>query len=163
MTEKEENPVLYVVLNGELGMSPGKASAQAVHAAMLLEGNYPGLFVSGYKRTVVVLEAENGETLKNLLEYLQGAGIFAAYYIDEATEKGKPYQVTSLAVEPIPHDDEEKRSIFKDFPLFRGYVEIKLHDRFGSTKDKMKLPHNVALDSWWIFRTLKKASERAKI
>lgn len=118
MTSKEENPVLYVVLNGELNMSPGKAAAQAVHAAMLLEGNYDGLFVSGYKRTVIVLEAQNGETIKNLLEYLQGAGIFAAYYIDERSQRDQPYQVTALAVEPIAHDDEEKRSIFADFSLF---------------------------------------------
>ena len=83
MTNTEENPVLYIVLNGELKMSPGKGAAQAVHAAMLLEGNYDGLFVAGYKRTVVVLEAENGDTLKNLLEYLQGAGIFAAYLLSE--------------------------------------------------------------------------------
>lgn len=113
-----ENPVLYIVLNGELGMSSGKAAAQATHAAMLLEGNYSGLFVAGYKRTVVVLEAKDGETIKNLLEYLQGAGIFAAYYIDENSEKNHPYQVTALAVEPINHDDEEKRSIFADFKLF---------------------------------------------
>lgn len=123
MTE-EENPVLYVVLNGSLGMSSGKAAAQAVHAAMLLEGNYPGLFVSAYKRTVVVLEAKDGETIKNLLEYLQGAGIFAAYYIDEVVE-GEPYQVTALAVEPIAYDDEEKRSIFSDFDLFGKSKDAK--------------------------------------
>lgn len=113
---KEENPILYVVLNGSLGMSSGKAAAQAVHAAMLLEGNYDGLFVSAYKRTVVVLEAKDGETIKNLLEYLQGAEIFAAYYIDEVVD-GEPYQITALAVEPIAYDDEEKRSIFSNFKL----------------------------------------------
>lgn len=133
-----ENPVLYVVLNGALKMSPGKAAAQAVHAAMLLEGNYPGLFVSAYKRTVVTLEAHDGETIKNLLEYLQGAGIFAAYYIDERTEgawdEREAYQITALAVEPIEHDDEEKRSIFSDFSLF-GYkkdiwskIKASIHD-----------------------------------
>lgn len=116
----KENPILYVVLNGSLKMSSGKAAAQAVHAAMLLEGNYKKpKFVAGYKRTVVVLEAKDGETIKNLLEYLQGAGIFAAYYIDENPED-QPYQITALAVEPIAHDDTEKRSIFSDFPLF-GY------------------------------------------
>lgn len=113
-----ENPVLYVVLNGEHKMSAGKAAAQAVHAAMLLEGNYSGLFVSGYKRTVVVLEAKNGEQIKNLLEYLQGAGIFAAYYIDEGKNEVDAYSVTALAVEPIAFDDIEKRGIFSDFPLF---------------------------------------------
>lgn len=114
----DENPVLYVVLNGSLNMSAGKASAQAVHAAMLLEGNYPGLFVSAYKRTVVVLEAKDSETLRNLLEYMQGAEIFGAYYIDEQSEKGHPYQITALAVEPIAHDDKVRRSVFSDFPLY---------------------------------------------
>lgn len=157
MTNKEEQPVLYVILNGELEMSPGKGAAQAVHAAMLLEGNYAGLFVSGYKRTVVVLEAQNGETIKNLLEYLQGAGIFAAYYIDEVSEKKQPYQVTALAVEPIAHDDEEKRSIFADFPLFQGHVTVKREGRFGETLDRVKIKNGTRLEeSFWFFRRLKK-------
>lgn len=157
MTNTEENPVLYIVLNGELEMSPGKGAAQAVHAAMLLEGNYDGLFVSGYKRTVIVLEAENGDTLKNLMEYCQGAGVFATYYIDEVSEKGKPYQVTALAVEPISHDDVEKRSIFEEFPLFGGYVTLKRHDRFGFTQDKMKIKNGTSIETdWWFFRKLKK-------
>ncbi len=120
MSNEEENPVLYVILNGALNMSAGKAAAQAVHSTMLLEGNYPGLFVSAYKRTVVVLEAPDGETIKNLLEYLQGAEIFAAYYIDERDEGGVPFNVTALAVEPIAHDDKIKRSVFSDFPLYGG-------------------------------------------
>lgn len=157
MTDKEENPVLYVVLNGELKMSPGKGAAQAVHAAMLLEGNYPGLFVSGYKRTVVVLEAENGETLKNLMEYCQGADIFATYYIDEVSEKGKPYQVTALAVEPIPSDDLEKRSIFENFDLFGGYITVKRKDRWGMTQDKVVIKNGTKIyDNYWFFRKLKK-------
>lgn len=155
MTNQEENPVLYVILNGELQMSAGKGAAQAVHAAMLLEGNYDGLFVSGYKRTVVVLEAENGETIKNLLEYLQGAGIFASYYIDELSEKKVPYQVTALAVEPIAHDDTEKRAIFEQFPLFDGWASIKRVDRFGSVVQKMKIKSGATTDSWWLMRLLK--------
>lgn len=152
----EENPVLYVILNGELKMSPGKGAAQAVHAAMLLEGNYDGLFVAGYKRTVVVLEAENGDTLKNLLEYLQGAGIFASYYIDEVTERGKPFQVTALAVEPIPHDDEERRSIFENFPLFGGYVTLRRKDSWGSTIDKVKIKNGDSIEcGWFFFRKLR--------
>jgi len=157
MTNKEENPVLYIVLNGELEMSPGKGAAQAVHAAMLLEGNYSGLFVSGYKRTVVVLEARNGETIKNLLEYLQGAGIFAAYYIDEMSEKHQPYQITALAVEPIDADDEEKRSIFAGFDLFQGHITVKRMNRFGFFEDKVKIKNNTEIeDEFWFFRKLKR-------
>lgn len=157
MTNTEENPVLYIVLNGDLKMSPGKGAAQAVHAAMLLEGNYDGLFVAGYKRTVIVLEAENGDTLKNLLEYCQGAGIFATYYIDEVSEKGKPYQVTALAVEPIAHDNLEARSIFENFPLFGGYIEVKRKDRFGFTQDRVKIKNGTAIEeNFWFFRKLKR-------
>ena len=53
-----KNPIIYIVLNGELKMSPGKAAAQAVHSVMMLNNNY---FASNYKRTVVVLEAKNAE------------------------------------------------------------------------------------------------------
>lgn len=120
-----EHPVLYVVLNGSLKMSAGKAAAQAVHAVMLLEGNCEAKFVAGYKRSVVVLEAKDSDTIKNLLEYLQGAGIFAAYYIDERSEHGDFFNVTALAVEPIDYEDKEKREIFSDFPLF-GYNQSNL-------------------------------------
>ena len=157
MIDKEENPVLYIVLNGDLKMSPGKGAAQAVHAAMLLEGNYSGLFVSGYKRTVVVLEANNGETIKNLLEYLQGAGIFAAYYVDEISETNQPYQVTALAVEPIAYDDEEKRSIFADFDLFQGHVTLRHEDNYGLTREKIKIKNDssIAVNSLF-FRKFKR-------
>lgn len=113
-----DNPILYIVLNKELKMSAGKAAAQAVHAAMMLEGNYSGLFVSSTKRTVVVLEAKNGEQIKNLCEYLGGASIFAEYYIDEGKNEVDAYSTTALAVEPIAADDKEKREIFESFPLF---------------------------------------------
>lgn len=115
-----ENPILYVILNKELNMSAGKASAQAVHAAMMLEGNYSWLFSSAYKRTVVVLEAENSDQIRSLWEYLKTAGIFSDYYIDEGFNEVGPYSVTALAVEPIAYDDEEKRSIFRPFSLFNA-------------------------------------------
>lgn len=118
-TEYMNNPIIYVVLNKELKMSPGKAAAQAVHAAMLLEGNYDNLFASSYKRTVIVLEG-TGEQIKNLHIYLQEAGIFSDYYIDEGKNEVDAYSVTALAVEPIDGEDREKRDIFADFDLF-GY------------------------------------------
>lgn len=101
-------------------MSPGKAAAQAVHAAMMLEGNYSGMFASAYKRTVIVLEAENAEALRNLNEYLTGADIFSEYYIDEGMNEVSPFSITALAVEPIEADDDEKRDILGQFGLFTG-------------------------------------------
>ncbi len=118
-----KNPIMYIVLNGELKMSPGKAAAQAVHAAMMLNGNSKGDFLSDYKRTVIVLEAKNAEQIKNLCTYLDEAEIDSDYYIDEGKNEVDAYSVTALAA--FVGDDEdfqlkERRSIFSDLPLF-GY------------------------------------------
>lgn len=115
------NPIMYVVLNGELNMSPGKAAAQAVHAAMMLNGNSKGDFLSDYKRTVIVLEAKNAEQIKNLAIYLDEAEIDSDYYIDEGVNEVDAYSATALAA--FVGDDEDfglqaRRSIFSSFPLF---------------------------------------------
>lgn len=98
-------------------MSPGKAAAQAVHAAMMLEER--GLeFTKFSKRTVIVLEAKNAGTLKSLQEYLDIADIWSDYYIDEGVNEVSPYSPTALAVEPIDADDTDKRELFSGFNLF---------------------------------------------
>lgn len=112
------NPIIYIVLNGELKMSAGKAAAQAVHAAMMLNGNSKGDFLSDYKRTVIVLEAKNAEQIKNLATYLDEAEIDSDYYIDEGVNEVDAYSVTALAA--FVGDNDELRGLFSDFPLF-GY------------------------------------------
>jgi len=114
------NPVIYIILNGELKMSSGKAAAQAVHAAMLLENNYSGSFTMSPRRTVIVLEADSAEQIKNLHEYLQHHNIFSEYYIDEGVNEVGAYSVTALAVEPIDSEDVHKRSIFASLHLFNS-------------------------------------------
>lgn len=112
-----KNPIIYILINGQLGMSPGKAAAQAVHAAMMLEER--GLhFTKSFKRTVIVLEAKDAETLKSLQEYLNIADIWSDYYIDEGINEVSPFSITALVVEPIDSEDSEKREIFSPFNLF---------------------------------------------
>lgn len=110
------NPLLYIVLNGELGMSAGKAAAQAVHAAMMLESTDD--FMSHFRRTVIVLEAKNSEQIKNLYNYLDEAGVNVDYYVDEGVNEVDAYSVTALAAGPIEADDIETREIFNAFPLY---------------------------------------------
>jgi peptidyl-tRNA hydrolase len=124
-----KNPIIYIVLNGELKMSPGKAAAQAVHAALLFSANAHGDLLSSYKRTVVVLEAKNSDQLKNLYEYLDDTDIEADYYIDEGKNEVDAYSATALAAGPIEHEDLEKREIFADFPLF-GFKKDRWGERF---------------------------------
>lgn len=113
------NKILYIVINKELKMSAGKAASQAVHAAMLLQENALS-FANNYKRTVIVLEAENSEQIRNLEEYLESAGVFCMHYIDEGVNEVGPYSITALAAEPIDEDETEKREIFEQFNLFSG-------------------------------------------
>jgi peptidyl-tRNA hydrolase len=115
----EDNPILYVVLNKELNMSAGKAAAQAVHAAMML-GSRGAKFAENTRRSVIVLEAENAEQIKNLDEYLSGTPLYSDYYIDEGVNEVGAYSVTALACEPIDASDERFREIFKPFKLFSG-------------------------------------------
>lgn len=112
------NPIIYIVINKELNMSAGKAAAQAVHAAMMMDNGNSDSFKTYYKRTVVVLEAENAQQIMNLWEYLDNTNIKAEYYIDEGVNEVSAYSVTALAVEPIDSDDTDKREIFQAFHLF---------------------------------------------
>lgn len=116
-----KNPVIYIVLNGELNMSPGKAAAQAVHSSMLLECKSKHGFMSDYKRTVIVLEAKNAMQIQNLATYLDEAEVDSDYYIDEGVNEVDAFSTTALAA--FVGDNEELREIFESFNLYRGAEE----------------------------------------
>lgn len=117
------NDVLYVILNGSLDMSSGKAAAQAVHAAMMLSNTSRANFRVNYRRTVIVLEAKNREQLDGIADYLSEAEIGYEYYVDEGKNEVDAFSFTALAVDPIDHDDDLKREIFADLPLYGSYKE----------------------------------------
>lgn len=110
------NRVVYVIINGELGMSPGKVAAQSVHAAAMLP--QIGVFGKDVQRTVLVLEAKDTQQILAFHNYLQKAGIFSNYYIDEGVNEVDVYSVTALAAGPIMSDDLEQRELFKGFDLY---------------------------------------------
>jgi peptidyl-tRNA hydrolase len=158
-----KNPIMYVVLNGELKMSPGKAAAQAVHSAMLLNGNSKEDFLSDFRRTVIVLEAKNAMQLQNLAIYLDGAEIDSDYYIDEGVNEVDAYSITALAA--FVGDNEELRQVFEAFPLYNGHVTVKHVDTaLGidvGTKEKIIIPGNLKVESGFVFRGLKKAARES--
>lgn len=159
-----KNPIMYVVLNGELKMSPGKAAAQAVHSAMLLNGNSKEDFLSDFRRTVIVLEAKNAMQLQNLAIYLDGADIDSDYYIDEGVNEVDAYSITALAA--FVGDNEELRQVFEAFPLYGGHITVKRVEKiFGTieldTDDKVIVPGNIKIDSGYAFRKLKKAARES--
>ena len=158
-----KNPIMYVVLNGELKMSPGKAAAQAVHSAMLLNGNSKEDFLSDFRRTVIVLEAKNAVQLQNLAIYLDGAYIDSDYYIDEGVNELDAYSITALAA--FVGDNEELYQVFEAFPLYNGHVTVKHVDTaLGidvGTKEKIIIPGNLKVESGFVFSGLKKAARES--
>lgn len=152
-----DNPIIYVVLNKELHMSPGKAAAQAVHAAMMLQDNFGGSFTSAYKRTVIILEAENTNQIRNLHEYLRNAEIFSAYYIDEGNNEVAAYSLTALAVEPFECDDEDLREIFSQFKLFDVEPPVIVEKHYDTNAHAEALGHlaEIPQKPWYVRRTMK--------
>lgn len=159
-----DNPVVYIIINSELRMSAGKAAAQAVHAAMMIR-DYTENFLDSYKRTVIVLESKDAQQLENLWEYLDNAGIHSEYYIDEGRNEIDAYSITALAVEPIAHDDTEKREIFESFRLFTEFNWNSLYETpeynysnawryltYIKENNRGKIPHHVKKTMDWLYK-----------
>lgn len=109
-------PVVYVLINGELKMSPGKAIAQASHAVIDMAKR--GIGIDGLPRTVIVLEAKNQIQMLNLQSYARQHALVAEVYIDEGVNEIDPYNITAMAISGIDADDLDKREIFRQFPLY---------------------------------------------
>jgi peptidyl-tRNA hydrolase len=148
------NPVIYIVINGELKMSPGKAAAQAVHASMTLGINSVAEFATQQKRTVIVLEAKNAEQIKNLQEYLDISDIDADYYIDEGVNEVDAYSVTALAA--FVGDNEELRKMFEGFSLYNGHVQVYRSRDLRPRRETITIPGRVGIKSGFAFRALKR-------
>lgn len=144
---KSINPVLYVILNGSLNMSPGKAAAQAVHAAMMLPEDARSEFTGDdrpYKRTVIVLEAKDGVQMDNIVDYVDNAGLKCEYYIDEGKNEVDAFSFTAMAVETIDENDEEAREIFSALPLYGKIPEIDEYDDDEEQYDKDRAFNNLS-------------------
>lgn len=103
-------------------MSAGKAAAQAVHAAMMMEEKYRESFTKNTRRSVIVLEAKGREQLDGIVDYLSDAKLEFQYYIDEGINEVAPFSFTALVVEPISEEDVKSREIFAGLPLY-GFQE----------------------------------------
>jgi len=112
--------VLYVILNGSLNMTAGKAAAQTAHAVAMLPTIHTESFVQDYRRTVIVLSANGREQMDGIVDYLYDAGIVCEAYTDEGVNEVDAFSMTAIAVEPIEEDDERTRAIFSGLNLYKG-------------------------------------------
>jgi peptidyl-tRNA hydrolase len=100
---------MYVLVNGDLGMSIGKTAAQVAHAVARLQPK-----VEPY--SVIVLSATT-EQLHNLKQYLDNYKVDNHLYIDEGVNEIDAYSVTALAIAPMT---EDLFFLFDGFKLLGG-------------------------------------------
>lgn len=118
---------LYVLVNGSLKMSKGKASSQVAHAIAKLasaEGKLNKLAEMGQDdpSRVVVLEAKDAEQMRNLGDYAKSKGFSVGMYIDEGNFETDPFSLTAMAIQPFNRAqfgrEEEMAEVLEPFPLF---------------------------------------------
>lgn len=102
-------PVIYVVVNKSLDMTPGKIAAQVGHAVAqcMAEFGKP-YWTAHHQRWLIVLEAENKEQIDNLHQYLYDRGVTRVErVIDEGVNEITPFSTTALGIGPYDKDGPE--------------------------------------------------------
>ena len=126
--EEKINPVMYLFVNKDLGMSPGKLAAQVAHAACLAQrGSKPELIESWYEfgfYTKLVMEARDAEHVKIIERYLNERKIKTFIVIDEGRTEIKKHSITALGCEVV--NKNIMGPIFKEFDLFKPELTIKV-------------------------------------
>lgn len=128
------NPVQYIILNKGLGMSTGKAAAQAAHAsvegvrisAKTPNGNpWDSSIVNRWYRgghyAKIVLEVEDQAALQVAYQYITDRGFKAHCIIDEGRTEFDPQSLTLTAIgcEIVDKDWPHARETFSAFKLYK--------------------------------------------
>lgn len=122
-------PVIYVVVNKGLSMTPGKLAAQVGHAVALVMSDYnhdqcSDLWLTQPHRWLIVLEATNGEQLYHLGEYLRERNVPNYRVIDEGVNEIQPFSVTAIGV-GILDKDSEVAAYFSGLQMYRYEIPPK--------------------------------------
>ena len=115
---------MYIFLNKGLGMSTGKAAAQASHAAVEAFRHSDSVLVDAwllgghYKK--LVMEADDSDELANVGGYLDDRGFTPAWIYDEGlTEFNGRMRHTALGVPIVDKDDPNVAATFSTFRLYK--------------------------------------------
>lgn len=123
---KSMKPAMYIFLNRDLGMSTGKAAAQACHAAVeaykMSRPDLTAAWEKGGHTTKLVMLAETTEHLLIIQKYIEDRDFKTRLIIDEGRTEVSPHSPTALGVEIVDKDDEHTQ---KTFEGFRTYKEKK--------------------------------------
>lgn len=128
--EEALNPVMYLFLNKGLGMSTGKAAAQASHAAVLVAEDYYQYktvaendlyreWMDSGHYTKLVMEIEDSVTMYSVQQYLGKRGYKTQMVIDEGRTENTAFKPTAMAVEVVDKDDPRTAGVFGEFKLYK--------------------------------------------
>lgn len=122
-----KKPVMYLIANKGLKMSPGKLAAQVAHAAVraAMESSLDGRdnwFKNG--ETKIVLQARDTEHLLLSQRYIEGHGIITHLVIDEGRTEVPPLSATVLGVELVDKSDENIQMVFETFSTYKEDKEL---------------------------------------
>ncbi len=120
---------MYVFVNKGLGMSTGKAAAQASHAAVeAFRKSDPALvdaWLLGGHYKKLVMEADDSDELANVGGYLDDRGFAPAWIYDEGlTEFDGRLRHTAIGVPIVDKDDPNVAATFSTFRLYKDKLRI---------------------------------------
>ncbi len=121
---------MYVFVNKGLGMSTGKAAAQASHAAVEAYRYSPHsslldawLLGGHYKK--LVMEADDSDELANVGGYLDDRGFAPEWIYDEGlTEFDGRIRHTAIGVPIVDKDDPNVHATFSTFRLYKDEPSV---------------------------------------
>lgn len=125
------NPIIYIFLNKDLHMTVGKASAQAVHAAMmanvhLINDTNRKAWDEAPHKTVIILESRDEAHMNNTREYLKERKIPVYYVIDEGVNEIDPHTITAMATPILEKEDEKTVKALSTFKLYREVAKFTM-------------------------------------
>lgn len=117
-------PTLYVIVNRDLSMSPGKLAAQVAHATVGIVSHTPPELLNEWEQAnhcwVIILEAEDEMHLDNIALFLQTRDYGCYLVCDEGANEVRPYSLTALALPIVDKDDPAIKAIVAPLKLHRG-------------------------------------------
>lgn len=123
-----KNPCIYVFMNKALGMSPGKLTAQGVHAAIMsvidAHDSARSFWKNAMHRTVLIMQARDETHLKDIQAYLKERKFKTYLIIDEGVNEIDPHVATALATGILNKDDEDVKAALSTFSLYREKIKI---------------------------------------
>jgi PTH2 family peptidyl-tRNA hydrolase len=117
------NPAMYIFVNSALGMSAGKMSAQAAHAAVEAyrrsEATHLREWYKGGHYKKLVMDGGDSTQMLSIYHYLQERHFNCALIVDEGRTEETYFVPTAIGVEVVDKDDEHTAATFSSFKTYK--------------------------------------------